>query len=261
MATFMVLNDEKWALTCAHVVEAVITAQKHSAERDEYLAKVAAIESDSSLSPGKKRHKIGQLTKNWQWITHNSTWWAADAIGFETIHVDPLLDIAAVKLTGNAPTIEVQGYPTFADPASPITPGTSLCRLGFPFFEVKTTFEQGTGQFRIENMPPSLAMFPNDGIFTRNMCVVDQNTKRQVNFIETSSPGLRGQSGGPIFDVNGHIWALQSRTIHLPLGFAPKVVLKGREITEHQFMHAGVGLYVKHIREFLASLNIKFRSA
>lgn len=38
-------------------------------------------------------------------------------------------------------------------------------------------------------------------------------------FIETSTPRLRGQSGGPIFDVNGAIWAIQSQTHHLKLGF------------------------------------------
>jgi hypothetical protein len=108
---------------------------------------------------------------------------------------------------------------------------------------------------------PALATFPNDGILTRNVNMVDPNTKRQIHFLETSSAGLRGQSGGPIFDVNGHVWALQSRTTHLPLGFAPKVKANGKEITEHQFMHVGWGVHVPHIRELLENFKVPFQSA
>jgi hypothetical protein len=40
---------------------------------------------------------------------------------------------------------------------------------------------------------------------------------RKVKFIETSTPGLRGQSGGPLFDAKGEIWGIQSRTNFLEL--------------------------------------------
>ena len=36
----------------------------------------------------------------------------------------------------------------------------------------------------------------------------------------------------------------QSRTMHLPLGFAPVIKEGGKEIKEHQFLHVGIGAHV-----------------
>ena len=58
---------------------------------------------------------------------------------------------------------------------------------------------------------------------------VDNASQRKVHYLETSSAGLLGQSGGPIFDIDGTVWAMQSRTTHLPLGFAPKVNTKAKK--------------------------------
>ena len=102
--------------------------------------------------------------------------------------------------------------------------------------------------------------FPLEGIFTR--LVFGGKTKDgkfEIKFIETSSPGLRGQSGGPIFDIQGNIWALQSRTIHLPLGFEPKVKKQGKEVTEIQFLNVGIGVHVETIIQFLDSLKIEYK--
>lgn len=69
-----------------------------------------------------------------------------------------------------------------------------------------------------------IPMFPIDGIMTRNIISgKSQDGIFEFKWLETSSPGLRGQSGGPTFDKDGNIWALQSQTRHLPLGFSPKI--------------------------------------
>ena len=70
------------------------------------------------------------------------------------------------------------------------------------------------------------------------------------------APVFADKAVGPIFDVNGNVWTLQSRTASLGLGFAPKVKHDGREIVEHQFMHVGWGTHVSHIRELLSKLSI-----
>ena len=64
-----------------------------------------------------------------------------------------------------------------------------------------------------------MVFFPNEGILTRILCGEDG----QPRFIETSNPGLMGQSGGPIFETRGTLWGVQSHTSHLPLGFSPGV--------------------------------------
>lgn len=260
MATFIVINESGWILTAAHVVQDALVAQQHKVERDKYQSDILAINSNPQYSPGKKKHEIGQLNKNWEWITHFSMWWAIDGITAEVLHIDGLTDLALAKLIGPTDKLQVKAFPIFANPSNPIQQGTSLCRLGFPFHYVKALFDSATEKFSIPDLPP-LARFPNDGIFTRNMMLVDNTTKQQVHFIETSSPGLRGQSGGPIFDTKGNVWALQSRTSHLALGFTPKVKHDGKESVEHQIMNVGLGVYVSHIRDIFSKFDVKFQSA
>ena len=90
-------------------------------------------------------------------------------------------------------------YPVLKLPTSGFDRGRSLCRLGFPFVEVTSTYDEANNSFAFANA--QLVFFPNEGIFTR---ILDAGRtpdgKHPVMFVETSSPGLRGQSGGPIFD-------------------------------------------------------------
>ena len=44
-------------------------------------------------------------------------------------------------------------------------PGRSLCRLGFPFNNTATTFDEVSRTF---TLAPQMTFFPNDGIFTRS---------------------------------------------------------------------------------------------
>ena len=82
---------------------------------------------------------------------------------------------------------------------------------------------------------------------------------RQVAFIETTSPGLRGQSGGPIFDKEGVVWAVQSKTLSMPLGFNSEYESEGRKRqAPEQFIHVGLGTHIQHIRELLQSKNVAF---
>lgn len=218
-----------------------------------------AINANAAYSTGKKKHEINQLKKNWEWITNHSLWWAVDGITFKNIQIDSIADVALVELDGPIDKLNAKSYPVLVDPTPEIQQGTSLCRLGYPFHEVKALFDTTTQQFSIPDLP-QLASFPNDGILTRHVLFTEQNSKRQIHFIETSSPGLRGQSGGPIFDVNGVVCAVQSRTSHFPLGFAPKIKHQGKEITEHQFMHVGWGVHISHVRELLDKFGVSYQS-
>ncbi len=73
----------------------------------------------------------------------------------------------------------------------------------------------------------------------------------ELSYLETSTPGLRGQSGGPIFDVEGRLCAIQVHTVHYPLGFSPVVEQGGRQLEEHQFLNVGVGVHADTILAFL----------
>ncbi len=79
-------------------------------------------------------------------------------------------------------------------------------------------------------------------------------------YIETSTPGLKGQSGGPTIDVNGVVWAIQAKTLHLPLGFDPQVPGKKGQ-TEHQFLNVGLGIHPETLLSFFRNQKIQYETA
>jgi hypothetical protein len=137
-------------------------------------------------------------------------------------------------------------------------PGTSLCRLGFPFHDISATYDAAADRFDLAPDVFPVPRFPNDGIYTRLLIVKSPDGKEQAKFLETSTPGLRGQSGGPIFNTQGFIWAMQSHTNSLQLGFAPTVKQGKKEIVEHQFMHVGWGSHVEEIIDVFRRYNVEF---
>ncbi len=80
-----------------------------------------------------------------------------------------------------------------------------------------------------------------------------------MRLIETSSPGLKGQSGGPIFDKDGVIWGIQSTTHCLPLGFSPAVPDGKPHEKEHQFLNVGRGVHADTIVGAMNRVGIKFQ--
>jgi hypothetical protein len=260
VGTFIVVNAEGWILTAAHILEPMLKSKRDAAARLEYARLRQEIEADSTLSPGKKKRRINELVYDRTWISHINLILAPGRDIEANATVDPITDLALVKLP-DISTLAVTHFPVFGNPRKPTTPGASLCRMGFAFHKIEgVTFDTSTGRFAMPPMPP-LAIFPNEGIHTRNQIVVHTPSGRRILNLETSSPGLKGQSGGPIFDRSGHIWAIQSKTLSLPLGISCKVKDGGREITEHQFMHVGVGPHVSHIREFMDTHNVRYQAA
>jgi hypothetical protein len=73
---------------------------------------------------------------------------------------------------------------------------------------------------------------------------------KSARFLETSSPGARGQSGGPIFDVEGTVWAIQSHTRHVDLEFSAELTVKGRKVVENQVLNVGLGADATEIVRF-----------
>ena len=258
MATFIILNEEGWILTSAHVLGALHSHKAHSKEIDSYEKTKAEIESNSKLNYKQKKKKLKKMvTKNNKWITYVSYWWGKDGNTINNFHFNNFRDITLGKIEPFDKNW-ISTYPTFKNPKSELLVGSSLCRLGFPFHQINATFEEKTKKFSLEPGALPMPRFPIEGIHTRVAIMINGTTKEQAKFIETSSPGLRGQSGGPIFDVDGNIWGLQSRTTHLPLGFSPKVKSGKKEVEEHQFLSVGLGTHVEDIINFLTENKINF---
>jgi len=142
-----------------------------------------------------------------------------------------------------------------------IKQGKYLCRLGFPFPEFNN-FKHNTVTDDIEwtnvgkqNSP----IFPIDGIITR--FIGDETVG--VTGIEMSTPGLQGQSGGPLFDVDGNVYGMQFATNHLHLGFDVKdmeIINGGKKtkVSNSPFLHVGHCIHVGKIKEFLKEHKINF---
>ena len=259
LGTFIVVNREGWIVTAAHIFNNLIAFSQHKSEHEDYLRKKALLDQHRA-TPKSQRGK-GQIVvpnPNPDWIMAQSLWWCQNGAIAQPIHLDPLADVAIAKLE-NFDTSRINNFPKFktGDPL----PGQSLCRLGFPFHAIEAIFNETSGVFEMQNftLPP---MFPNDGIHTRIHTVPGENG-RFARLIETSTPGLRGQSGGPLFDSSGNVWGVQSKTLHLDLGFKPIVNDEGGKIITggRQFMHVGLAAHAQHVIDLLDQHNVPFEIA
>ena len=178
-------------------------------------------------------------------------WWGHKGWRLDSAEGETGADLATGKISNFDPTL-IRQYPVFKNPTLNFDAGEPLCKIGYPFYSVETFYDSENDKFTFPDNTFPIPYFPMDGILTRIGVVRDSVTK----FVETSSPGLQGQSGGPTFDTRGRVWALQSGTKPYPLGFEPQVPRQQR--TEHQFLNAGWGTHVETIIEYLKQKNIKF---
>jgi hypothetical protein len=237
MGSFVVLNNEGWIITSAHIVEGILNFQQHQIEIEK--RKNAYLVIDASL------------------ISHQSYWWGTDHHRIDEFHIYKDIDIAIGKIVNMDPVF-CSKFPILKNPKG-MMPGTSLCKMGYPFYDIKAGFNLQKNQFTFDSTVFPIPRFPLDGIFTRTIFNGRSvNNRYDVKFIETSSPGLRGQSGGPIYDKDGFLWAIQSRTMHLPLGFAPIIQINNKEIQENQFLNVGWGTHIESIISILNERNIYF---
>jgi hypothetical protein len=261
-ATFIIVNDSGWILTAAHVVTMLQEFQQHQTEIAKHEAQREAILNDSKLNVKQKRKQIDRLGANARWVTNISYLWALPglgATGIQNFQVDQFADLATGQLEPFDPK-SIKAYPTFKATINQLPVGQFLCRLGFPFHDVHATYDETTNKFSLAPGVFPMPWFPLEGMHTRDAIFIDEKTGREAKFLETSTPGLRGQSGGPIFDSEGKIWAMQSRTLHFPLGFSPKIKHGNREIEEHQFLNVGVGTHIEEIAKFLKAQGVGFKT-
>jgi hypothetical protein len=251
LGSFVTINKEGWFITAAHILDPLLMHFQHLKEIGNYKLEVDLIENSQFLSSNAKARKKSKIKANKKWITNVSLWWGADRHLVKDFKVLKENDIAIGKFENYDPSF-CNRYPTFKEPSS-LNHGTSLCKLGYPFYDVKTTFDLNSNSFMLDTSVLPIPRFPIDGIFTRDIICTGftSSPKYTIKFIETSTPGLKGQSGGPTFDVDGRIWAIQSQTQHLSLGFSPAVKINGKEIQENQFINVGWGAHVETILKFL----------
>jgi hypothetical protein len=189
----------------------------------------------------------------------NSFFNAIDGFSSLQIHLHPTQDLAIIEFKGYQ-QIRYQSHAVFLKDPTQAKQGRYLCRLGYPFPEF-SNFRYNANTDDIEwtqSGNPATPSFPIDGIITRHLS--DANG---IWGLEMSTPGLRGQSGGPLFDQNGVVYGMQSSTKHLHLGFDLQqfpVMLNGlpTPVSNYPFLHVGQCIHAEIIKAFLREHHIVF---
>jgi hypothetical protein len=258
LGAFVIINEDGWIITAAHIIESAMRGQQHATEIQKYNEAVAYIENQNNIDEKEKKRRINKLGSNAKWIRKFSFWWGADKHLIREWFFLKENDIAIGKIENFDPAF-IKSYPVFKEPEN-LQHGTSLCKLGFPFYEAKATYNVENNAFSFDASVFPVPRFPLEGIFTRDIAGGKSADKKyDIKFIETSSPGLRGQSGGPTFDKDGRIWAIQSQTRHMPLGFSPKLKMGDKDVIENQFLNVGWGAHVATILKFLDDHGVKYQ--
>ena len=242
IATFVILNRDGWFVTAKHILSILAASQQHEKEIAIYNEKIEAIRKNDKLKPIIKQKSIKQVPSNPKWITKVTYFWSTGG-RITDIYLEPNADLAIARFENYS---EEKGgiYPILKGPFG-FRHGTSLCTIGYPFYNIEPPiYREETDTFDFKEGTFPIPRFPVPGILTRLV----QDPDRKISLIETSHPGLRGQSGGPILDTKGRIWGIQSETKHLDLGFTT---------TERQYLHVGWGTHVEVLIAMLQKYNIE----
>ncbi len=259
-ATLFFVNSDGWALTCAHVAKHFIDAGQIAEKFDAFRTERAEIPNDRN-----QRNAINQLERKYGYK-------AGEVVELHTrlidcvegnvnmdIKIHGTLDLALIHFR-DVTRLICDNFPVFGKDSSELKQGMSICRLGFPFPEFTNYgYNQLTDSIGWNNQGQEFTpRFPMDGMLTRHVA----DTSGKIIAFELSTPGIRGQSGGPAFGVDGRVWGMQSLTRHLDLDFDIDVEVqrgtKVKRVQDSAFLHAGGCIHIDPIKEFMRDNGVRF---
>ena len=215
-STLFFVNREGYAVTCKHVVDILATAEQVNQTYAAFKK-----ERDKIPRDGKFKMSLKGLEMKYKY-TPNSVVQilitfvdCIDSMSGFTWHLHPKYDLAILKFN-DFKTIRYTGHAQFLKDGAKIRQGKYLCRLGFPFPEF-TNYKYNEATDNMEwttTGNQASPRFPIEGMVTRFL-----HDESRLYGIEMSTPGLRGQSGGPLFNSEGVVYGMQFSTKHLHLGF------------------------------------------
>jgi len=259
-ATLFFINSDGWALTCAHVAKLFQMAQQLAEKFKKYQD-----ELNSGKGKMKEKKLRKELERKYQYSKRTTVELrnrfincVQGTLNFE-VQFHNKLDVALIKFNAFERLL-CENFPVFMKDTSGLKQGKFLCRLGYPFPEF-TNFTYNETKDTIEWTTTGKAntpRFPIEGMITRHLLGESSAT---VGF-EMSTPGLRGQSGGPVFDSDGKIWGMQSATGHLDLNFDvdQEVIRDGlpKRVQDSAFLHVGHCIHVDVLKSFMKEHNVYF---
>jgi hypothetical protein len=267
-ASLFFVNEEGWALTCKHVTDLVTNADKVNRRYRQFSREA------HDLIVRKRKTAVKDLEKKYGYserITveiRNNFVNCMDGKLDVKIVPHPKLDLALIKFSSGK--LQCENFPTFPSRSDDLKPGRMFCRLGYPFpdftnyrFNDEKDSIEWTDEGRLDT-----PLFPMEGMVTRLVLQSGNGEGANgggISGFEMSTPGLRGQSGGPVFDADGKVWGVQFATGHLYLGFDihEEVFKLGKSVTvtDNAFLHVGRCIHVDPIKEFLKANQVAFRES
>lgn len=258
--TLFFVNENGFAVTCRHVAQQILHSNQIYENYLKFKGELRRFERDPGYESQRQflesKYKISAETP----IRILSNFInCVDFYKSLTIHLHPTQDLAIIRFRDYGTKL-YQGFAHFLKDSKHVKQGRYLCRLGYPFPEFTNyKFNKNTNDIEwISEGRIHTPSFPIDGIITRHIGEANGAVS-----IEMSTPGLRGQSGGPLFDRNGLIYGMQSATRHLHLGFDQvnrEVITEGRRkrVSNYPFLDVGQCVHVDVIKSFLREKKIDF---
>jgi hypothetical protein len=235
-ATLFFVNEDGWAVTSKGVAKMILDAGTIDKKYAEFLEKKKTIPQGFNLEEG-----VRQLEEMYQYKQETVVQLKVNFVGCVDVvkgvqcKMHPKLDLALVHFEG----FEKIGYSkpaVLAGVGSELKPGKSLCRLGFPFPEFRNyryDVDREDIQWTKEGRA-TMPRFPSDGMVTRLV-----GSPEGIVGAEMSTPGFRGQEGGPVFDANGVVYGMYS-------GVSP--------------LNFGMCIHVDRIKDFLRQEKVSYQT-
>ena len=247
IGTFIVLNEHGDILTSSHIIENIVKKE----EEAKVYAKYEDVKNNMQIDRIEKRKKLNLLSREIKQDTTQGiiSLWGSQAWQIDDIRGNKIADIATGRIKGFNKD-SMSSYPIFKNPSTDFDIGESLCKLGFPLYTVKATVDITKKSFEVPADLFPMPVFAIDGIYAREYVYQDEAGSILAKFIATSSPGLHGQSGGPIFDTQGRIWGLQSRTNYQEIVIKDENDPSGKKKIKSTFDY-GLGTHAETIVNFL----------
>ena len=124
----------------------------------------------------------------------------------------------------------------------PVMQGELLCRIGYPSLD-NPRIHYGLEGFEFEDVSQAVT-FANEAFVSRLI------SHELGKWIETSSPALMGQSGGPLVDPSGYVCGIQTKNKICPQESAEKV--------QTPSLHTGIAVDIETVRDFLNQHEIAY---